>query len=92
MEKSEKEIPKRTNSKNKITMTVKRRYLMSKRFNAVTVIEKVTVIQYLFDDLSNDELQKHFDKSIKDKDYEYANAVASEAVSRDFKLNNKVLN
>lgn len=66
-------------------MQDRRKYASAKRFK-VREEAGIKFIQYMFDDLSDDELQPHFDRAMENQDFEYAHAVSAEMITRNIKV------
>lgn len=60
------------------------------RYSKYYVLKKVDddnwILETKTDDLEDKELQQHYNKAIRDEDYDYADAIRAEADSRSFKL------
>lgn len=62
-----------------------RRDVYSEKMRLVEIVG-VSFMEYVTDDLYDEELQKHFDLAMSKENYEYCQALACEAIKRKIKL------
>lgn len=65
---------------------MERKYPHSKLYKFVEVDSGLFVPVYLFDDLSNLQIQEHFQEAVEKQDFEYAEECAAEARLRGFRV------
>jgi hypothetical protein len=63
-----------------------RKYPYSKLYKFVEIDSGLFVPVYLFEDLSNSEVQNHFQDAVDKQDFEYAEECAAEARLRGFNV------
>lgn len=65
---------------------MERKYPHSQLYKFVELDSGILVPVYLFHDLSNSQIQEHFQEAIEKQDFEYAEECAAEARLRGFNV------